>query len=92
MKTIDERHPRERDKVNAFLAILREVVALDNDSKTFISNYLGKFLVVLDDVLKISKDKRIETEIQKYLIEQRVLAETQDVNESLISMIKGIVL
>ena len=92
MKTIDERHPRERDKVNAFLAIVREVMALENDSKTFISNYLGKFLVALDDVLKISKDKRIDAEMHKFLIEQRVLAETQHVNESLISMIKGIVL
>jgi hypothetical protein len=73
--------------VNAFLAIVREVVALDNDSKTFISNYLGKFLLALDDVLKISKDKRIDAEIHKYLIEQRVLSETQQVNESLISMI-----
>ena len=73
--------------MNAFLAIVREVVALDNDSKTFISNYLGKFLLALDDVLKISKDKRIDAEMHKYLIEQRVLSEMQQVNESLISMI-----
>jgi hypothetical protein len=69
LKTIDERHPRERDKVTAFLQVVQEVMALDNDSKTFISNYLGRFLVAFDEVLKISKDKRIDTEVQRYLIE-----------------------
>jgi len=69
LKTIDERHPRERDKVTVFLQVVREVMALDNDSKTFISNYLGRFLVAFDEVLKISKDKRIDTEVQRYLIE-----------------------
>lgn len=55
--------------MTVFLQVVREVMALDNDSKTFISNYLGRFLVAFDDVLKISKDKRIDTEVQRYLIE-----------------------
>jgi len=36
IKTIDERYPRERDKVNSFIALVREVVALNDDSKTFL--------------------------------------------------------
>lgn len=47
---VDDRHPRERDKVTGLITIVREVVALDGDSKIFVANYLGKFLVALDDV------------------------------------------
>lgn len=91
-KAIDERHARERDKVNSFLTLVRDVAALDSDSKTFIANYLGKFLVLLDDILKISKDKRIDPEVQRYLLEHRVQTELHPVNDSLIGMLKGIVL
>lgn len=71
---------------------MREVSALDGDSKTFIANCLGKFLVALDDVFKISKDKRIDPEVQKYLLEHRVQVEMLPANEGLIVLLKGVVL
>jgi uncharacterized pyridoxamine 5'-phosphate oxidase family protein len=90
-KTVDEKHPRERDKVNHFCELVREIMK-NPDSKEFMANHLAKFLSLIDEVEKIAQDKRLDAEVQKYLLETKLHAELQDANDSLVRMLKEIML
>jgi len=54
--------------------------------------HLGKFMTMVDDIDKIARDKRLDADVQKYLLETKVLAELEDSNETLIRLLKEIML
>lgn len=62
------------------------------EQKDYLQSILGKFLGAVDDVRKIGKDKRLDPDVQRYLIETKIWAELEDYNDPLIRMLKEVML
>ena len=39
------------------------------DQRLIMTSYLGRFLASLDEIRKISKDKRVDADVWKYMLE-----------------------
>ena len=74
------------------MAIVEELINNKADIRVIMTNYLSKFLQLLDDVRKICKDKRIDPDVQKYFSEIAVQKELEPHQVDLVKLLKEIFL
>jgi hypothetical protein len=92
LRLIDQKYSKELTAVEQLIAKIKEMVLLKHDLKLVMQSYLSHFFNSLNVVRKISKDKRMDADVQKYLIAKLLQKEFQAHSNDLLCLLKEIVI